>query len=73
MEAEKQPNPSSKEFEEFQVGPSSKGQGNIQNLEAPKDRSTDKYPYIQMQYKDSQWTQIILEGENNSPPISIFM
>ena len=61
--------PISKKFDESQNGPSSKGQGSIQNLEASKNRQTDKHPNIHMRYKESQRTQIIFEGKNAIPPI----
>ena len=52
------PNPS---FDESDYGPSSKGQGSIQNLKVSTNRQTDTYLYINMWYKESQRRQIIFE------------
>ena len=66
-------NPLSKKFCESDYGPSSKGQGSIQNLKVSTNRQTDKYLYIHMWYKESRWTQIILEEKIQSRHIISYM
>ena len=67
----------SKEVKEFiqesQDGSSSQGQGDVQNLEGSKNRSTDRQPNIHMQYKDSQRTQNISDEKYSIPPIFIYV